>query len=158
MNSSIVKSSLFSANVGYHKSCYQTFRAPWWKKVNSDKLFTFQKDCIEELVDVVEYLVVLKREGYTLCQLRELYASIKKVDINTIRSIDIKRIIEERLSGKVQCCKFTCESRSRGIQSEYVLSADKSILPDVINAILTGEGITNYMQLKAVAYLISSDI
>ena len=78
LNSSIVKSSLFSTNVGYHKSCYQTFRAPWWKKVNSDKLFTFQKDCIEELVDVVEYLVVLKREGYTLHQLRELYASIKK--------------------------------------------------------------------------------
>ena len=27
LNSSI-NSSLFSANVGYHKSCYQTFRAP----------------------------------------------------------------------------------------------------------------------------------
>ena len=107
---------------------------------------------------MIEYLVVLKREVYTLCQLRELYASIKKVDINTIRSIDIKRIIEERLSGKDQFCKPTCESRSRGIQSEHVLSADENILSDAINANLTGEGITNYMQLKTVAYSISSDI
>ena len=74
--------------------------------------------------------------------LRELFASIKKFDINTLRSINVKRIIEE----------FS------GIQSEYVLSADENILPDAINAILTGKGITNYMQLKAVAYSISSDI
>ena len=149
---------MFSANVGYHKSCYQTFQARSWKKVHSDKPFTFEKDCIEELVGVIEYLVVLKREVYTLCQLRELYASIKKVDINTIRSIDIKRIVEERLSNKVQFCRPICETRSRGIQSEYVLSADENILLDAIIAILTGEGIINYIQLKAVAYLISSDI
>ena len=74
--------------------------------------------------------------------LRELFASIKKVNINTLRSIDVKRIIEE----------FS------GIQSEYVLTADENILPDAINAILTGERITNYMQLKAVTYSISSDI
>ena len=104
---------------------------------------------------MIEYLVFLKRELYTLRQLRELYASIKKVDINTIRSIDVKRIIEERLRGKVQFCKFTCESRIREIQSECVLSADENILPDAVNAILIGEGITNCMQLKAVAYSIS---
>ena len=78
LNSSI-NSSLFSANVGYHKSCYQTFRVPSWKKVNSDKPFTFEKDHIEEFVGVTEYLVVSKREVYTLRQLRELYASIKKL-------------------------------------------------------------------------------
>ena len=146
LNSSI-NSSLFSANVRYHKSFYQIFRAPSGKKVNSDKPFTFEKDCMEELVGVIEYLVVLKRKVYTLHQLRELYATIKKVDINTIQSIDIKRVIEERLSGKVQFCRPTCESRSRGIQSEHVLSADENILSDVINAILTGEGITNYMKV-----------
>ena len=77
LNSSI-NSSLFFANVGYHKSCYQIFPAPLWKKVKSDTPFTFEKDCIEELVGMMEYLVVLKREVYTLRQLRELYASIKK--------------------------------------------------------------------------------
>ena len=49
-----INSSLFSATVGYHKSCYQAFRAPSWQKVNSDKPFTFEKDCVEELVGVIE--------------------------------------------------------------------------------------------------------
>ena len=83
LNSSI-NSSLFSANVEYHKSCYQTFRAPSWKRINSDKPFTFEKDSIEELVGTIEYLVILKREVSTLRQLRELYATLKNVDINTI--------------------------------------------------------------------------
>ena len=75
---SLIISSLFSANVGYQKSCYQTSRAPSLKKVKPDKPFNLGKDCIEELIDVIEYLVVLKTEIYTLRQLRELYASIKK--------------------------------------------------------------------------------
>ena len=135
---SSINSSLFSTNVGYRKSCCQTFRAPTWKKVKSDKSFTFEKDYIEELVGLIEYLVALKRKIYTLRQLKELYASIKKNYINTIRSIDISRIIVERLSGKVQFCKPTSESRSREIQSEYVLSADENILPDTFSAMLTG--------------------
>ena len=65
LNSSI-NSSLFSANFGYYKSCHQIFRAPLWKKVKSDKLYTFKKDYIEEHVGVIEYLVVVKREVYTL--------------------------------------------------------------------------------------------
>ena len=54
LSNSSINSSLFSANVGYHKYCYQTFRAPSWKIVKSDKPFTFKKDCIEELVGVIE--------------------------------------------------------------------------------------------------------
>ena len=34
--------------------------------------------------------------------------------------------------------------------SGFAIFADASILPDAINAIVTGEGITNYMQLKAI--------
>ena len=51
----------------------------------------------------------------------------------------------EQLSGKVQFCNPTFESRSRGIQSEhyYLLLSAENILPDAINAILTGGGITN---------------
>ena len=36
-------------------------------------------------------------------------------------------------------------------QSGFVIFADASILSDAINAIVTGEGITNYMQLKAIS-------
>ena len=83
LNSS-TNSSLFSANVGYHKSCCQTFRAPSWKKVKSDKPFIFEKNFIEELVGVIEYLVVLERKVHILRRSRLLYATIRKVDINTI--------------------------------------------------------------------------
>ena len=36
-------------------------------------------------------------------------------------------------------------------QSGFVIFADASILSDTINVIVTGEGITNYMQLKAIS-------
>ena len=157
LNSSI---TLFAANVGYHKSCYQAFRAPSWKKMlaNSEYSNSFERNCIDELVGAVEYLVVVKREVYTLRQLRELFANIKGVQIDLIRSIDIKRLLKERLDEKLQFCMPTCASSSHGIQTEYVLSADANILPDAINAIITGEGVSSYMQLKAIACLISLDI
>lgn len=47
---------------------------------------------------------------------------------------------------------------ARSTQSEYVTSADANILPDAINATVTGEGVTDYMQLKAISCSISSDI
>ena len=40
----------------------------------------------------------------------------------------------------------------------YVISADAHILPDAINDIVTDEGATNYMQLKAISRSISFDI
>ena len=91
-------------------------------------------------------------------QLRELYAHIKEVSIDSVRSIDIRRLLEDRLQGKIQFCTPTCTSSSHGIQSEYILSADANILPDAINAIVTGEGVTNYMQLKAISRSILTDI
>ena len=69
LNSSIT-STLFAANVGYHKSCYQAFRAPSWKKTlaNSEYSNSFERNCIDEL-GVVEYLVVVKRAAErTFCQ------------------------------------------------------------------------------------------
>ena len=40
----LINNNLFSVNVGYHKSCYQTFRAPSWKKVKFHKPFTVLKN------------------------------------------------------------------------------------------------------------------
>ena len=82
--------TLFAANVRYHKSCYQAFRAPSQKKSQSQEMYCPERNYIDELADVIEYLVVLKREVYTLRQLRELYANVKGVGVDSIRSIDIK--------------------------------------------------------------------
>ena len=43
-------------------------------------------------------------------------------------------------------------------KSGYVIYADANILPDAINAIVTEEGATNYMQLKAISRSISFDV
>ena len=39
----------------------------------------------------------------------------------------------------------------KSTQSGFVISAYVSILPDAINVIVTGEGVTNYMPLKAIS-------
>ena len=152
--------SLFASNSGYHMQCYRSFRASSWKRIKTgsrDQEIS-SKDHVTEFISIVEYLVILKREIYTLKHLRELYADIKQVDIDSVRSIDIKQILEGNLSGKIQFCTPTDKSCSHGLSSEYILSADTNILPDAISAIITGEGITNYMQLKAIARSISTDI
>ena len=103
LNSSTT-TTLFAANLGYHKSCYQAFRAPSWKKTQSQEIYCSERNYIDEMVDVIEYLVALKRELYTLRQVRELYANIEGVGVDSIRSIDIKNVIEKRLEAKVRCC------------------------------------------------------
>ena len=116
-------------------------------------MYCSERNYIDEPVDLIEYLVVLKREVYTLRQLRQLYANIKGVGVDSIRSIDIKNLIEKRLEGEVRC---SMPKYAKSTQSEYVMSAN--ILLDAINAIVTGAGGTNCMQLKAISRLISFDI
>ena len=150
-------SSLFAANVGYHQTCYDAFRSSSWKRGISFVQQTArpEQNYIDEFVGVIEYLVVLKKEVYTLSRLKELYADIKKVTVESLRSIDIKRILEEKLKGKIIFCKPTTSGSKT---SEYVVSADANTLPDAIDAIVTGKGISNYLQLKNMSRSISYDI
>ena len=83
----------------------------------------------------IEYLVVLKKEVYTLRQLRELYAHKKRVGVDSIWSIKITKLIRKWLEGKVWCCM---PKLAKNNQSGYAISADANILPDAINAIITG--------------------
>ena len=95
--------TLFPANVGYCNSFYQAFWAPSREKTRSQKIYCSKRNYIHEPIDVVEYLVVLKREVYTIKQLRELYASIKGAGV-TRRGIDMKNLIVKQLEGKVRWC------------------------------------------------------
>ena len=47
---------------------------------------------------------------------------------------------------------------AKSTQSGFVISTYVNILPDAINAIVTGEGVTNYMQLKAISHSILFNI
>ena len=91
---------------------------------------------------------------YTIKQLRELYASVKGAGV-TRRGIDMKNLIVKQLEGKVRCCM---PKSVKNTQSRYVISADASILPDAINAIVTGEGATNYKRLTAISCSVSFDV
>ena len=70
--------TLFATNTGYHKSCCQVFRGPLWKKT----CYCFERNYIGELLDVIDCLVVLKKEGCTLMEPRELYTNIKGVAVD----------------------------------------------------------------------------
>ena len=61
LNSSTT-ATFFAANVGYYKSCYQAFRALSWKKTQSQEIYCSERNYIDKLVDVIEYLVVLKSQ------------------------------------------------------------------------------------------------
>ena len=66
-----------------------------------------------------------------------------------------QKLIKKKLEGKVRYCRKKSEKNT---QSGYLISADENILPDVINAFVTGEGVTKSVQLKAIWHLISIDI
>ena len=63
--------SIFAVNVGYQKSCFQEFRAPPWKRTHSQEMLSSERNYIDNVVDIIEYSVVLRREKYILKQLRK---------------------------------------------------------------------------------------
>ena len=84
--------------------------------------------------------------------MRELYAKIKAVGVDSVRSMAVKNWSEKRLEGKARCWM---PKSAKSIQAEYLISADASIFPD---AKVTGESVTNYIQLKAISRSILFDI
>ena len=101
----------------------------------------------------MEYLVILKREVYTLDNWVN-FMQIYRVGVNLIQSRDRKNLIEKWLERKVWCC---IPKSAKSTKSGFVISPDATILPDAINAIVTGD-VNNYMQLKAISRSISFDI
>ena len=155
-----MSSTLFDANIGYHYECYQNFRAPAWKKFPdpNENVERNEKSFLHEFVGVTEYLIAVKREVYTIRQLRDLFSTIKGVGVESVRGIDVRGILEDHLKDKVQFCVPTCTSSGHGMQSEYVMSSDSNILSDAIQSIVTGQGISNYKQLKSLGHSISLEI
>ena len=125
------------------------------EKTRPQEVYCYERNYIIKIVDVIEYLIDFKRELYTLRHLRERYANIKGVGVNSIQNINIKTLIERRLEGKVPCCM---PKSAKSIEYEYLISVEANMLPGAINAIVTGKGVTNYMQLNAISRCISFDI
>ena len=147
---------LLAADVGYHKSCYDVFCSPKWNKKKSVEENNRRQSSVDELLNVIEYLAVVKKEIYTLAQLRGFYDQISDGNSRVLRSIDIKKEIQDRFKDKIVFCKPSDKCTSNA--TEYVLSANERILPNAISATVTGESISNCLQLKNIASSISNDI
>ena len=100
-------SSLFVANVSYHKSCYDGFRSSWWKTKLESK-FTTQvldnkEDLLHELFHLIQFHIVQKHEIYTLAQLRHFYEEISAEGEtkSTLRSTDLKNKLLEKFDDKL---------------------------------------------------------
>ena len=138
--------SYFDADVGYHKYCYDVFRSSKWNKKKSVEENNCRKASVDELLKLVECLVVAKKEIYTLAQLRGFYDQISDDNSRVRRSTDIKKEIQGRFKDKIGCCKPSDKCTSN--TTEYVFSANKSIFPNAISAIVKGKGISNCLQLR----------
>ena len=66
------------------------FRSPKWNKINKCGR---KQLSVDELLNLIEYLVVVKKEIYTLAQLRGFYDQISDDNSRVLRSIDIKKKI-----------------------------------------------------------------
>ena len=91
-------STLFAANVSYHKDCYQSFRSPCWErssqKSKSDKIR--HDDESIEFFRLISYHIIERHEIHTLAQLRKAYYEFTKG--TRLRSLDLN--LKEKLIPK----------------------------------------------------------
>ena len=127
-------SSLFAADVSYRKSCYDGFRSSWWKTKLENKSTTQvldnKEDPLHELFRSIQFHNAQKHEIYTLAQLRHFYEelSAEGETNSTLGSIDLKNKLVGKFYYKLKFMKFSQSSTSN--RSEFVMSADESILPN----------------------------
>ena len=96
---------------------------------------TMVTDGIDELLNLVECTIIVKKEIYTLAQLREFYKQICGKHGPSLQSIDIKNKIKERFNEKVYFCKPSHSTSTN--TTEYVIPAGTDIIPDAIHSITT---------------------
>ena len=89
------------------------------------------ENTVEEFVNLAQYLVVTKKEIYTLSQLRTYFQQITG---DNMRSIDIKSKLQDCLKDKVMFCKPT---QNHEKSTEYVVPSDSNLMPDTIHAVAT---------------------
>ena len=135
--------SHFAADVGYHKPCYDNFRSPAWRRESGldDHNNAMVTDGMDELFNLIEYTIIVKKEISTLA---------------SYGNLALKNKIKERFNEKVYFCKPNHSTSTD--TTEYVIPAGTDIIPEAIHSITTGEGITSCLQLKSIARSISEEI
>ena len=123
--------SLFDADVSYHRTCYDSFRTSWWKKkleslnssTNNPDVEVTNDTPINELFHLIDYYIIHRQEIYTLAQLRHFYEQLnEKEEHPVLRSIDIKEKLIEKFKQKLIFRKSSYSTRNT---SEYVISSQE---------------------------------
>ena len=156
--------SLLAANVAYHrKECYQPFRANGWKRQKSSDTSvgnyeaSKNNEAWDSLCQFVKYSILIKKEVYTVAQLRCMYNELQKDfedKVTKSRNIDIKTKL--KLCFDEDLTFLASNKESKG--PEYVVSSDVSLSYDVIKAYASGNGIPKYVTIKTTAQLLSNSI
>ena len=140
-------STLFAANVSYHKDCYQSFRSPYWErssqKSKSDKIT--HDDESFEFFKLISYHTIERHEIYTLAQLRKAHDEFTKG--TKLKSLDLKEMLTAKFRNNLRFVKSSYNTSSK--TSEYVLSSGGELIADCINA--AGEGIPLSVALRNIA-------
>ncbi len=161
----LLTSSLLAADVAYHKKqCYEPFRSPVWKKMREKDLAcnnTLEDSTLEdewvfnELCQLIEIHVLVRKEVYSLAQLRNYYDQIRSGrGPCLIRSIDLKQKLLSKFGSKLQFIRPEKGSH----KSEYVVPSGITFTASCISASLEGGGIPTSVAVKNVANAIHESV
>ena len=155
----ISSKSLFAADVAYHKSCYDNFRASWWKKNNNEIIeenSNSENKSLIEIYHLIEHHVINKGEIYLMSQLTASYDKLRDQNKHTTRSIDLKAKMIKYFGSKIKFVKSNYFSSKNA--SEYILSSNGELIADCINSVTLGEGIEKSITIRNLALSISDEI
>ena len=97
-----------------------------------------KEDSLHKLFRLIQFRIVQKHEIHTLAQLRRCYEEISAEGKtkSTLSSIDLKNKLVEKFDDKLKFMKSSQSSISN--TSEFVMSADESVLPNCLSTVLLG--------------------
>ena len=110
------------------------------------------------LFHLIQFHIVQKHKIYILAQLRHFYDEISAEGEtkSTLRSIDLKNKVVGKFDDKLKFMKSSQSSTSN--TSEFVMSADESVLPSCLSTVLLGGGIQTSLLVKNCGKVVSVEI
>ena len=117
-----------------------------------------KEDPLHELFSLIQYHIVQKHEIYTLAQLRHFYEKISAEGDtkSTLCCIDLKNKLVEKFDDKLKFTKSSQSSTSN--TSEFVMSADESVLPNCLSTVLLGGSIQESLLVKNCGKVVYAEI
>ena len=117
-----------------------------------------KEDLLHKLFRLIQFHIVQTHEIYTSAQLRRFYEEISSEGEtkSTLRGIDLKNKLVEKFDDKLKFMKSSQSSASN--TSEFVMSADDSVLPNCLYTVLLGRDTKKSLLVKNCGKVVSAEI